>query len=81
MARELPSWPALMRRQLAAEYLNLTPASLEGEVAAGRLPCPLKIAGQERWSKSQIDKALAIMGGEETQDWRAGSPLYSGAER
>lgn len=75
----LPNWPAMMRRPLAAQYCDLSEAAFEREVGAGRLPCPVSIGDVDRWSKVQLDKALAILAGDEQADWRQGSPLYGGA--
>lgn len=73
---DLPAWPALMRRQLAAQYCDLSVAAFEREVAAGRFPQPCDTAGGERWYKAQLDKALAVIAGEEEADWRIGHPLF-----
>lgn len=74
----MPHWPAMMRQALAARYCDLSVAEFERQVAAGRLPCPLSIGSVERWSKGQLDKALAAIAGDIDDDWRSGSPLYSG---
>lgn len=75
----MPSWPLLMRRQLAALYCDLSVSEFEREVAEGRLPMPLLVGNHEHWSKAQIDKQVAILLGEVEEDWRVGSPLYGDA--
>lgn len=67
---DLPHWPAMMRRQLAARYCDLSVADFLREVEQGRLPDSVATAGGERWNRRAIDAALdRIAGGEE--DWRA----------
>jgi hypothetical protein len=75
----LPHWPGMMRRQLAARYCDLSVAEFEREIADGRLPGPVMLGNHEHWSKAQLDKALAILTGEASSDWRKGSPLYGDA--
>lgn len=72
----LPSWPCMMRQSLAAKYCDLTVAEFEREVSTGRLPAPVTLGNGERWSRAQLDKALAILTGDSKPDWRKGSPLY-----
>lgn len=67
-----------MRRQLAAQYCDLSVAAFEREVASGSLPGPIQVGKHERWSKIQLDKSLAILAGDIEEDWRKGSPLYEG---
>jgi len=75
----LPDWPAMMKRPLAARYCDLSIAEFEREVMAGRLPSPVVLGDREHWSRAQLDKALAVLTGEEQADWRKGSPLYKAA--
>lgn len=72
----MPHWPAMMRRTLAATYCDLSVAAFEKEILAGSLPHPVMLGGQEHWSKTQLDNALAVLSGEAQSDWRIGSPLY-----
>ena len=55
----LPDWPASMRRETAARYLDLSVAAFEREVFAGRLPRPIMLDGKERWVKAALDRAIA----------------------
>jgi hypothetical protein len=73
------TYPAAMTKRQSAEYFSLSVAAFEREVAAGRLPSPITLAKHERWSRAQLDKALAILAGDELGDWRDGSPLYDRA--
>jgi len=73
---DMPHWPAMMRRGLAANYCDLSIAAFEREVMAGNLPHPVMLGGQEHWSKAQLDHALAVLSGDAQKDWRIGSKLY-----
>jgi hypothetical protein len=60
----------------------MTSADLEREVIAGRLPPPVILGGEERWSRVQLDEALdRITGGisSSVNDWRREQPLYGEA--
>ena len=54
-----------MRRRTAAEYVDLSEAAFEQEVLAGRLPSPVMLGGKEHWSQLALDRALAILTGDE----------------
>ncbi len=75
----LPNWPASMRQDTAARYCDLTIPQFEREVADGRLPLPFELGGRDHWTKTGLDKALAVLTGEADNDWRIGSPLYGDA--
>jgi predicted DNA-binding transcriptional regulator AlpA len=81
MARaSAPDWPRMMRRATAALYCDMTPSEFEREVSSGRLPCPVVLGGEQRWSRVQIDETLERLtgsGSAPAADWRAGQPLYS----
>ena len=68
-----------MRKPLAASYCDLSPAQFEREVANGRLPLSFELGGHAHWSKTALDRALAILTGDADNDWRSGSPLYGDA--
>lgn len=68
--------PRAMRRATAAEYLELSTAEFEREVAAGRLPMPFKLGNAEHWSKEAIDEAVARLSGDRAPSWRDKSRLY-----
>lgn len=69
----IPTWPRMMRRSTAAKYCDLTSAELEREVAAGRLPMPVKLGNSEHWDIAELDEALSQISGR-TKDWRSDQP-------
>lgn len=70
-------WPRMLRRASAAAYLDLSPAEFEREVAAGRLPQPVKLGNSEHWSAAAIDAAVACLTGEHVPSWRDKAGLYA----
>ena len=76
-AREYPYPPRMMTRGRAAHYCDLSAAEFEREVAAGRLPLPVKLGKQDHWSRAALDEYLARIAGEAGDDWRKGQPLYA----
>lgn len=71
----LPHWPAAMKRSMAAQYCSLSQSAFEREVNEGRLPQPVRLGGQERWARAQLDAALEQLAGD-NEEWFRGSPLY-----
>ena len=61
-------WPAMMKRQTAASYCDLSEAAFEREVAGGRLPPPVTLGGRDHWSKAAMDRALSLISGEGMSD-------------
>ena len=59
-------WPRMMKRKTAAEYCDLSESAFEREVLAGRLPSPVMLGGREHWCQVALDRALAILTGEQT---------------
>lgn len=57
-------WPSMMKRKTAAEYLDMSEAAFEREVASCRLPPPVSIGGRDHWRKDAIDRALDMLTGE-----------------
>lgn len=52
----MPDWPRIMRREKAAQYLDISPGVLDREVAAGKLPKPIPItAGIKGWVRDDLD--------------------------
>lgn len=76
-AREFPYPPRMMTLDRAAHWCDLTPAKFEQEVAAGRLPPPVKLGGKDHWSRVSLDECLAQIAGEAANDWRKDQPLYA----
>lgn len=58
-------WPRMMKRKTAAEYCDLSESAFENEVAKSRLPSPVMLGGREHWSQLALDRALAILTGDE----------------
>ncbi len=76
--KTLPYWPQSMKRGTACAYLDLSSAEFEREIAAGRLPHPVKLGNTEHWSRKQLDEFLDRLSGDKVADWRSRSPLYNG---
>jgi predicted DNA-binding transcriptional regulator AlpA len=78
MSYQAPFWPRMMKRATACAYLDLSPAELEREVAAGRLPHPLMLGNGLHWSRAEIDTYLERLSGaaEAAGDWRKKVKLY-----
>jgi predicted DNA-binding transcriptional regulator AlpA len=55
---DLPGWPLMLSDQQAAKYVSLTPAKFQLGVRQGELPRPRLLAGQQRWSRLEIDEHL-----------------------
>lgn len=55
----MPDWPAMMKRNTLAAYLDMSEAAVEREVASGRLPIPVKFGGRDHWNRTAVDEALA----------------------
>ncbi|PZW44851.1 AlpA family transcriptional regulator [Humitalea rosea] len=52
----LPGWPLLLRRELAAQYVGMSPSTFDGEVRAGRVPKPIATAGTLRaWHRGDLE--------------------------
>jgi len=77
--RRIPDWPRMMKRATVAAYLDITPTELEREIAAGRLPMPVKVGNTDHWSRAAIDASVESLAGESVDDWRKGQPLYGNA--
>lgn len=77
MSAEYPYPPRMMTRGRAAHYCDLSEAMFEKEVAAGKLPVPVKLGGKDHWSRVALDECLARIAGEAAGDWRKDQPLYS----
>lgn len=73
MTRKAPSWPLLLKRDLAAIACDLKLAEFERAVAEGVLPQPVLLAGVEVWSIKAIEAALDTLTGA-SDDWRSKQP-------
>lgn len=79
MNAPLPFWPAMLRRDLAMAYVDLTSAKFEAAMLAGEIPYPIMVGGQERWSRQQMDEYLEKLTGGIDRDWLSKTPLARGA--
>lgn len=61
-------WPGMMSRKTAVEYLDVSDAAFEREIAAGRIPEAIQFGGRPHWRKEALDKAMAIISGEVVKD-------------
>lgn len=73
----IPYWPAMMARQMAADYCGLSIAEFEREIIDGRLPLPVKFGSRERWHRQSIDEHLDLIVNGPGYDWRKESPIYA----
>lgn len=62
------TWPAMMRRQTAIAYLDLSEPEFEREIAAGRIPDGVLFGGKPRWYRAALDKALEVLNGDVVDD-------------
>ena len=66
-ARAYP--PAMMKLKTAAEYVDMSVAAFEREVAAGRFPQPVMLGKREHWYRNAIDRSLAVLAGDIEPEW------------
>jgi hypothetical protein len=60
---KLPGWPAAMRAELAAAYLDVSVGTLRTLVEAGRLPPPTALTvGCKIWRRRDLDRLLDLEG-------------------
>lgn len=50
--------PRMMKRTTAAAYCDLSIATFEREINAGRLPSPVILGNREHWCRNALDRAL-----------------------
>lgn len=74
-----PDWPGLMEARTAAAYCDMSEPEFRKAVGLGSLPPPVRVGKSLRWRKRDIDKTLAILSGEELDDWRKDSVFYGKA--
>lgn len=73
MGSSLPGWPRMLRRTKAAAYCDLAPGKFLAEVAAGRLPLPVRLGGEDHWDRAALDEDLNRLSGR-ADDWRKEQP-------
>ena len=55
----MPGWPRVLRRELAAQYLGMSPSLFTREVEAGTLPQPIQLVGTVKgWVRDDLDAWL-----------------------
>lgn len=64
-------WPRLLKLKAAAEYVDMTPAAFEREVAAGRFPQAVSVGAREHWDRKALDRAIDNLTGEAASDYHA----------
>ena len=74
MAKIMPDRPRMMRRTTAAAYCDMTTAEF---IRWADAPMPVIIAGEERYSRPQLDAALDRLTGDAMPDWRRNAPVYA----
>lgn len=73
-------WPRMMKVATAARYCDLPQKEFLQEVAAGRLPQPVRLGNQDHWSRARLDETFEAMDGKvKKANWREGTPLYARA--
>lgn len=51
----LPGWPLMLRRELAAHYMGLSPTAFDREVKEGRAPGPVPMTnGVDSWHRADL---------------------------
>lgn len=67
--------PAMMRKPDAAQYCGLSVVAFEREVSTLNLPQPVLLGKKALWYRPKLDKALAVIAGDISDDWK-GIALY-----
>lgn len=67
----------MMLRKTAVQYCDISDAQFGREVMDRRLPQPVLFGGKEHWHRASLDRALAVIAGEESVSrWRENSELH-----
>jgi predicted DNA-binding transcriptional regulator AlpA len=52
----MPGWPLLLRREMAAAFLGLSPATFDGAVKDGLLPRAVPLVGSVKaWHRADLE--------------------------
>jgi prophage regulatory protein len=52
----MPGWPLLLRREMAAAFLGLSPATFDNGVKGGELPRPVPVVGAiKAWHRGDLE--------------------------
>jgi len=58
-APDLPHWPRILRREMAASYIGVSPSYLDTLVKTGAVPGPLPLGENVRgWDRYDLDAAI-----------------------
>lgn len=66
----------MMLRATALQYLELSDAAFEREIALGTIPAGVMLGGKLHWRQSELDAHLDRLTGIR-RSWRDGSDLYA----
>ena len=64
------TWPAMMKAETAASYLDMSRPAFLREVAQGRLPEAIMLGGREHWRKDALDKAIDALTAQDLPSWK-----------
>ena len=56
--RRPEAWPRVMRREMAADYVGISPSLFDQWVEDGTLPKPTRKNGVTMWDRHEIDASL-----------------------
>jgi len=59
--------PIGLSREVAAAYIDLSPAKFDELVRDGRMPRPKQIDGRRVWDRAKIERAFAALPGDEDE--------------
>lgn len=71
----LPDWPAMMRKSMAAQYVDMSPNQFQRYVDQGIFPQPVQLGNGLRWHRKRMDEAIGQLFGDIEEDWRVGTPF------
>jgi hypothetical protein len=77
MTAAIRDWPGFMRKSTAAKYCDMSVVDFEKAVMSGEMPMPIRINGEPRWVRADIDaraKGATDLG---IDDWRKDAPIYA----
>ena len=60
--------PRGLRREQAAAYISVSPATFDKMVHDGRMPAPKRVGARVIWDRLQIDEAFSSLVGDDNDD-------------
>ncbi len=61
---DLPGWPRLLRRELAAAYCGVSPGTFDRLVRDGRFPAPIRSGLRiAQWDRLALDRIIDLRSG------------------